>query len=68
MASEPREDQSPAEEAGATTGVPRWVKIFAIIAVVVIVIVIVVAIVGDGHGPSRHSSPLKGGGVGQHGT
>ncbi len=39
----------------ATTGTPRWVKVFGIIALVVVLLVVVVALTGSGgHGPSRH--------------
>lgn len=38
------------------TGTPRWVKVFAAIAIGLVVLLIVVLITGrgDGHGPSRH--------------
>lgn len=39
-----------------TTGTPRWVKVFGLIALVVIVLFVVVMLVGGGeHGPGRHS-------------
>jgi hypothetical protein len=39
-----------------TAGTPRWVKVFALVALVVIVAVVVMLIVGrGGHGPSRHT-------------
>lgn len=37
-------------------GMPRWVKVFGIVALVVIVVVVVVLVAGrGGHGPSRHT-------------
>jgi hypothetical protein len=41
---------------GPTTGTPRWVKVFGVIALVVVVLFVVVLLVGGGeHGPGRHS-------------
>jgi hypothetical protein len=38
-----------------TTGTPRWVKVFGIIALVVALLVVVMLLIGDGgHGPRRH--------------
>jgi len=38
-------------------GMPRWVKVFVIIAALVIALVIVVAVAGGGsHGPQRHGA------------
>ncbi|MFN2470987.1 MAG: hypothetical protein ABR583_08365 [Gaiellaceae bacterium] len=35
---------------------PRWVKVFAVIALVVIVLIVVMLIAGrGGHGPGRHA-------------
>jgi hypothetical protein len=39
---------------GASTGTPRWVKVFGVILVVVVVLVVVLLVLG-GHGPSRHA-------------
>lgn len=42
---------------GPTTGMPRWVKVSAIVAVVLVVLVVVMLLVGGGpgnHGPNRH--------------
>jgi negative regulator of sigma E activity len=42
-------------------GTPRWVKVFAIVAVAAIVLVVVLLVVGKGgHGPSRHTEPPAG--------
>jgi hypothetical protein len=44
-----------------TAGTPRWVKVFALVALAVIVLVVVLLIVGKGgHGPSRHTGPPAG--------
>jgi hypothetical protein len=38
-----------------TTGTPRWVKVFGIIALVVALLVFVMLLIGGGdHGPQRH--------------
>jgi hypothetical protein len=46
---------------GWTTGTPRWVKVFGIIALVAVVLVVIMLLTG-GHGPGRHTS----GGLGGH--
>ena len=40
-------------------GAPRWVKVFALVAVVIVALFIVLAITGRGgeHGPGRHTAP-----------
>lgn len=39
------------------TGTPRWVKVFALVAIVLIALVAVMLIAGGGeHGPGRHTS------------
>lgn len=44
---------------GTHTGLPRWVKVAAIIAAVVIALFVIVLIFGGGqHGPSRHTDGL----------
>jgi hypothetical protein len=68
MADSPRSpdiDADPPERPGreASTGMPRWVKVSAIIAAVVVVLVIVLMLVGGGeHGPGRHMGGGSGGG------
>lgn len=37
-------------------GTPRWVKVFAVIAVLAVVMVAVMLLTGGNHGPGRHSS------------
>lgn len=42
-------------------GTPRWVKVFAVIALVVIVLLAVALIAGGGkHGPGRHMGSVGG--------
>jgi hypothetical protein len=69
MADPPRhpdsgDDTSVAPGRGSTTGPPRWVKVFAIIAVVVIVLIVILLVArgpdGGGHGPGRHTGGLGG--------
>jgi hypothetical protein len=40
-----------------TTGTPRWVKVFGIVAVAVVVLLVVVMVTGGPgrHGPGRHT-------------
>jgi hypothetical protein len=38
-----------------STGTPRWVKVFAIVAGLVVLLVVVLLVFGGEHGPSRHS-------------
>ena len=48
-------DLSPNSETSEAPGTPRWVKVFAIIALVVVLLVVVMMVAGGGnHGPSRH--------------
>jgi hypothetical protein len=38
-----------------TTGTPRWVKVFGIIAIIVALLFVVMLVAGGGrHGPGRH--------------
>jgi preprotein translocase subunit SecG len=46
---------------GTATGMPRWVKVFLIIAVVLALVVGILLLTG--HGPGRH---IPGGGNGGH--
>jgi hypothetical protein len=54
------EDSSTGDETGvgpgrgATTGMPRWVKVFLIIAIVVVLAFVVSRILGVQHGPGLH--------------
>lgn len=42
-----------------STGTPRWVKVFGIVALVLIALFVILQLLGVGgsHGPSRHSQP-----------
>jgi hypothetical protein len=47
----------PSADPSPSSGVPRWVKIFALIAVVLIVLFVLVQVATGGkHGPGRHLS------------
>jgi len=39
---------------GSTTGMPRWVKVFLIVALVVVLLFVILLLTGGGHGPGRH--------------
>jgi hypothetical protein len=52
---------------GSTTGTPRWVKVFGVIALAVIALFVVVLLVRGGeHGPGRHSPGGGSDGPGAH--
>jgi len=55
----PYPDTSGDADREPTTGTPRWVKVFGIIALVVILLFVVVLLTrgpgGRGHGPARHT-------------
>ena len=47
------------QEGSSTTGMPRWVKVFLIVAVALAVLaVVVMLVVGGEHGPGRHQSMI----------
>lgn len=53
-------EDPPAEryvKASVTTGMPRWVKLSALVAAGVVVVVLVMLVLGggEGHGPGRHT-------------
>jgi hypothetical protein len=53
----PKLDTEGGPDRGSTTGMPRWVKVSAIIAAVLALLVVIVMLVGGGnHGPGRHTS------------
>ena len=55
------DDIGAAPGAEPTTGAPRWVKAFGVIALVVVVLIVVLLLVGGGnHGPGRHSGSSDG--------
>jgi hypothetical protein len=65
MADSPRHPD-PGGHAGPgpeSTGTPRWVKVFGIIAGVVAILLVVLLLAGGNHGPSRHLP--SGGGAGE---
>jgi hypothetical protein len=49
------------DQTGATggqsppAGMPRWVKVFAVIGIILVVVLLVALLVGGNHGPSRHT-------------
>jgi hypothetical protein len=49
------------EENARTAGTPRWVKVFAIVAVLAVVLVVVLVLTGRGgeHSPRRHIAPAE---------
>jgi hypothetical protein len=59
MADTPRATEgSPAEQdAASASGTPRWVKVFAAVALALIVLVVVLLVAGrgGGHGPGQHA-------------
>lgn len=42
------------DEGRAAPGMPRWVKVFAIVAVLVVVALVVARLAGVEHGPGLH--------------
>ena len=45
-------------EAPKYPGMPRWVKVLAIVALIIVAHLVVVGLVlGGGHGPQRHLQP-----------
>jgi hypothetical protein len=52
--SRPAGDDHPARHDPAAPGVPRWVKILAVVAAAILVIVGIA--VASGHGPGRHAA------------
>jgi hypothetical protein len=49
-------DGGAGSDPGSTTGTPRWVKVFGLVALIVIVLFVVVILTGGGeHGPGRHT-------------
>jgi len=52
---EPRQRPDPGLD-DRPPGMPRWVKVMAIVAVVVAVLVVVALLIGGEHSPARHFS------------
>jgi hypothetical protein len=49
------DDLSVGPDGESTTGTPRWVKAFGLIAVMLVVLLLVIALLRGGHGPGRHA-------------
>ena len=50
-----------AEKETDTSGTPRWVKVFGIVAALVIALIVVLFVIGGPeHGPRRHGQPGAG--------
>ena len=59
--------QTPPEPGnGSTSGTPRWVKLFGIIALVLVVLFIISLLAGVRHGPGLHTPSGDRGGYAQH--
>ena len=59
MTSQPpgRDNTGYGQARGSATGMPRWVKVFLLVAVAIVVLgVVAMLLVGGGHGPGRHQS------------
>jgi hypothetical protein len=66
MVDPPETDEPPV--ADTTVGPPRWVKVFAALALLVLLLFIVLLVTGRGgdHGPGRHGSSGGSRTVGEH--
>ena len=52
---------SQSEQEPSAAGMPRWVKIFLIVAAVLVVLLVVGMLIGGGqHGPGRHFGSIVG--------
>jgi ABC-type transporter Mla subunit MlaD len=52
---------SPSPDIGDDTGIPRWVKIFGVIALIVVLLVVILMLTGVGiGGPGGHTPPEGG--------
>jgi hypothetical protein len=59
---EPPADREPGDDTGVPpapgpSGMPRWVKVFIIVAIALALAFIVSRLLGVQHGPRRHSPP-----------
>ncbi len=52
---EPGDDPGMPYDREPTGGIPRWVKVVAIVVAVLALLVVTMLLVGGGHGPRRHS-------------
>ena len=48
------DDTGAAPDPESTTGTPRWVYVFGVVALVVVLLFVVLLVAGGGHGPGRH--------------
>ena len=60
MADSPRyadvgDDAGSEPDRRSTTGTPRWVIVFGVIALVVVLLFVILLLVGGGHSPRRHT-------------
>jgi hypothetical protein len=53
-------DEASEADHPSTEGTPRWVKVFAIVAIGVVVLFVVLLIVGGPHNPGRHTGVRAG--------
>lgn len=53
-----REQSDGASDRESAPGTPRWVKIFAVVALVVVAVFIILLLTG--HGPAQHGQMLHG--------
>jgi hypothetical protein len=59
--------QTPLEPGhGSTSGTPRWVKVFGIIALVLILLFVISLLTGARHGPGMHTPSGDAGGYSRH--
>jgi hypothetical protein len=57
---DPNGDTGVGPHRGSTSGTPRWVKVFGIVALVVILLIVIMLLTGGNHGPGRHTGGLGG--------
>lgn len=53
MPQPPDRGEATEEDSGRSSGAPRWVKVFGIIAVALLIVLLILLLAG-GHGPGRH--------------
>ncbi len=54
-------DPGGSPDGGSPPATPRWVKVFALIALVAVLVFLVLLLVGGEHGPGRHLGSRDGG-------
>jgi hypothetical protein len=55
MTDSPAQPEDPSDT-GAPAGMPRWVKVFVVLALIAVVLLVVGLLVGGNHGPGRHAA------------